>query len=61
MPGLYHRGIRLCAQALFVAGAASRHTVYAVHRVNNHADLRGVPHLDRPGAVRWRSQLGGLG
>ena len=58
MPGLYHRGIRLWAQALIVAGAASCHTV---HCIDNHADLRGVPHLDRPGAVRWRSQLGGLG
>ena len=56
-PGLYHRGIRLCAKAVIVAGAASRHTVYAIHRDKSRADLRGVPHLDRPGAVRWHSQF----
>ena len=51
---------RFWSQALAVAGAASGHTVYGLHRVNNHADLRGVPRLGRPGAVRWRSHHGGL-
>ena len=56
-PRLNHRGIRFCAPAFIVAGAASCHTVRCI---DNHADRRGVPHLDRPGAVRWRSQLWAL-
>ena len=45
---------RFCAAALACAAAETEAAVYALHRIDNHADLRGMPHLGRPGAVRWR-------
>ena len=51
---------RFWAVALACGAAELEPTVYALHRVNNHADLRGVPRLGRPGAVRWRGMNGAL-
>ena len=43
---------RFWAAALAWRAAELEPAVYALYRVNNHADLRGVPRLGRPGAVR---------
>ena len=51
---------RFWAQALAASGAAEGHVDYALHRVNNHADLGGQPRLGRPGAVGWRGHHGAL-
>ena len=51
---------RFWAAALACAAAETEPVVYELHRVNNHADLRGRPNLGRPGAVRWRGMPGAL-
>ena len=51
---------RFWAAALACAAAETQPAVYALHRINNHADLRGMPRLGRPGAVRWRGMSGAL-
>ena len=51
---------RFWAAALACAAAETSPAVYELHRVNNHADLRGMPQLGRPGAVRWRGRVGAL-
>ena len=51
---------RFWALALAVAASVQAVEVYALHRINNHADLRGMPRLGRPGAVRWRGMNGAL-
>ena len=51
---------RFWAAALACAAAETAPVVYGLHRVNNHADLRGQPRLGRPGAIGWRGQRGAL-
>ena len=51
---------RFWAAALACGAAETEPAVYELHHVNNHADLRGRPHLGRPGGVRWRGMPGAL-
>ena len=51
---------RFWAAALACGAAETSPAVYELRRVNNHADLRGMPRLGRPGAVRWRGMGGAL-
>ena len=51
---------RFWAAALACAATETQPAVYALHRINNHADLRGMPRLGRPRAVRWRGMSGAL-
>ena len=51
---------RFWAAALACAAAETEPVVYKLHRVNNHANLRGRLNLGRPGAVRWRGMPGAL-
>ena len=43
-------------RAAMACGAAETEpVVYELHRIDNHADLRGRPNLGRSGGVRWRA------
>ena len=51
---------RFWAAGLACAAAETAPAIYELHRVDNHRRLDHVRRLGRPGALRMRSQLGGL-
>ena len=51
---------RFWAVALACGAAETAPMQYGLQRVDNHKDMRGQRRLGRPGAMRWRTQVGGL-